>query len=365
MSDETHNVTSPELSERYSKRFYMQSAFTDRLGSLIEKLSLTENIEISQIEKRTKTVESFIEKASRPGKRYMNPLTEITDLSGVRVILYYKQDLDRMANIIEREFRIDPDRSLDKSQLLDPDRFGYTSLHYVISLKSPRESLPEWKEYVDFVAEIQVRTVLQNAWAAIDHKLRYKTRHEIPKNLVRQLFRLSALMELADKEFSEVKDGIAHLEAFYAEEVAGGRLNIDLDLSSLRAYLQKKETYMPFVNAARAAGFRFDDSLDGERMLHDVKHETSILDVSRIFGLRTIAELDDSLRRNRNRAKKFFTTIKEKCSEVGYIPMTIVGDLLAFIVMFDRRAELRPQALLELGYSDEITKALIEATQLS
>ena len=57
----------------------------DRLGASIDR----EAIALSQIESRTKTVKSFIEKVTSKGK-YADPLQEMTDLVGLRVIVYYR-----------------------------------------------------------------------------------------------------------------------------------------------------------------------------------------------------------------------------------------------------------------------------------
>jgi len=63
-------------------------------------------------------------------RTYDNPLVDVTDLVGVRVICYYIEDLRVVADIIEREFDIDRENSVDLATRDDPSRFGYTSIHF-------------------------------------------------------------------------------------------------------------------------------------------------------------------------------------------------------------------------------------------
>ena len=70
---------------------------------------------------------------------------------------------------------------------------------------SPIAHFTEWKKFSGIKFEIQIRTVLQHAWSAISHKLEYKTVNDVPKKMRRQLFRISALLEIGDQEFSSLR----------------------------------------------------------------------------------------------------------------------------------------------------------------
>lgn len=170
----------------------------------MEKLLEKEGIVPAQITSRTKTAQSLkgkIERKKIEGRSYDNPLSQITDIVGIRIITYYLRDIEEIGNLVRKEFQIDEKNSLDKSAVLGIDQFGYKSVHYIISLSSSRRDLPEWVEFKMFKAEIQVRTTLQNAWAEIDHEIRYKNEENIPIEIRRRIYRLMALLELADEEF--------------------------------------------------------------------------------------------------------------------------------------------------------------------
>ena len=102
--------------------------FSERLQGLIMRLLVADEIDVHAVEYRAKTLESLATKVVRPGKSYRG-LAEIRDLTGLRVICYYTEDVDRVAKLIEGEFAVDAHNSADKLEVLAPDQFGYRSVH--------------------------------------------------------------------------------------------------------------------------------------------------------------------------------------------------------------------------------------------
>jgi putative GTP pyrophosphokinase len=181
-------VSPEEWGARYRAVRGTYQSMTTRLRGLVIDLLAAADIEVIQVEARTKTIDSFTEKIIRKRSKYQDPLTEITDIVGLRIITYYVEDVTRVGELIRSEFEIDEANSIDKATALDPDRFGYTSVHYVVSLSAERRKLGEWRPYAKIKVEFQVRTALQHAWAAVHHKLDYKSATEAPPELRRQLF---------------------------------------------------------------------------------------------------------------------------------------------------------------------------------
>ena len=130
-----------------------------RLFALVKELLAKESVDVAQVEYRIKQAKSVSRKAK--SKRRADPFKDIKDFLGLRVITYYTDDVESIAGIIRREFRVDKKHSVDKRVELGVDAFGYASLHLVFRLKSPRKSLAEWREFADLTAEIQIRSVLQ------------------------------------------------------------------------------------------------------------------------------------------------------------------------------------------------------------
>lgn len=280
-----------EWGNRYRAVRGNRLSLTARLRGLIVDLIAQAGMEVIQIESRTKDVESFVEKISRKRAKYQEPLTEITDLVGLRIITYYLEDVTTVGEILKKEFQIDATHTVNKAAGLDPDRFGYSSVHYVVSLSPDRCKLAEWRPYEGIRAEIQVRTALQHAWSAVNHKLDYKSPTGVPPELRRRLFRLSALFELADEQFSELRDARAALTSEYAEGVRDGQLDIPLNESSITVYLRDSGKRSPIVRMVTESGGKIVEP-DDKRLARDRR---DLLRLLNWVGIASIAQLDKYL----------------------------------------------------------------------
>jgi putative GTP pyrophosphokinase len=141
---------------------------------------------------RIKSLESLRRKVSRPDRSYRR-LWDLTDLVGLRVAAYFEDTLEPLARLIEGHFAVDFTHSTDKQRFTEDARFGYRSLHYVCAL-------PEGPDpYFRF--EIQLRTVLQHAWAEVEHDLGYQAANAVPERIKRRFSRIASLLEIADQEF--------------------------------------------------------------------------------------------------------------------------------------------------------------------
>lgn len=212
--------------------------FSGKLKGLIEALLDQSNIQFQVVEHRTKTVESFREKITRANKNYSDPLREIKDLAGLRIIAYYSEDVESMCKLFENEFEIDTQNSVDKGKLLQPNEFGYRSIHYIAVLPVQRRELLEWIRFAGLSFEIQIRTVVQHAWAAISHALDYKSDEDVPSQFKRKLSRLSGLLELADEEFSELKRQQEQFTKDVSNDIVSGNTALEINTISLREYFE-------------------------------------------------------------------------------------------------------------------------------
>ena len=121
----------------------LYGSYASRLAELIERLLSARSIKTLSIEHRLKNRDSYLEKVQQGQSKY-HGFKDITDVAGVRVITYYEDDVAKVAETITSEFVIDRTNSVNKGAQLDPDRFGYVSLHYVVSLNDSRSVLPEY-----------------------------------------------------------------------------------------------------------------------------------------------------------------------------------------------------------------------------
>lgn len=244
-----------------------------------------EDIQVHSIDFRVKGRESLSRKLNRPTVAYQD-LRDLTDIAGVRIITYYSSDVDQIADIVRREFSIDAENSSDKRALLDPDRFGYLSLHFVASLGASHARLAEAPSIADLKAEIQIRSILQHAWAEIEHDLGYKSKHAIPMPIRRRFSRLSGLLELADQEF----DGLRSSLGAYAEEIANREdIEQSIDRISLAHFIQRNPLVQELDEEIR-------DQTELELVFEEWFVET-LVDRLRFVGITELSDLESNLQR--------------------------------------------------------------------
>lgn len=138
--------------------------------------------------------------------KYNDPRNQITDLAGVRIVCYLPQDILPIQHIVESLFDIDKENSMDKADLLKSNQVGYLSIHYIVSLKEESLSV-EQRKYKDMKCEIQLRTVLQDAWSQVFHDRQYKSNmanSEIPEEILRETNLVSGTLELLDNEIGRL-----------------------------------------------------------------------------------------------------------------------------------------------------------------
>ena len=159
---------------------------------------------------RAKSVASFAAKAARTvdgRSSFTDPLREITDQIGVRVITYVHSDVQAVADLLDDQVVVHDDRDMGR-ETASEGRFGYASRHLLLGLDAARENQPAYELLRGRQAQVQIRTVLQHAWAEFEHDIRYKG--TIPDEHVSDFdrrFTLAAgLLELADREFSTIRD---------------------------------------------------------------------------------------------------------------------------------------------------------------
>lgn len=164
------------------------------------------NIIFHSIESRVKSVNSFRNKAMR--EKYEKPVKEITDLAGIRIITLFEKEIHQISDIIKNLFKIDYKRSEDKSDLLDADKMGYKSIHYIAELNSEKIKGTELEGFKGMKFEIQIRSILQHAWAEIEHDRNYKFKGKLPKHLQRRFYALAGMLEIADREFNTLSEEV-------------------------------------------------------------------------------------------------------------------------------------------------------------
>ena len=231
---------SQELLEQYRSLLPVYSEMAEIIPEKLKGFFAEAGLIVAAVEHRVKTEESLAGKLQLKGGKYAS-IFDITDIVGLRVITFYIDDVDKVASVLERLFEIDWENSVDKRKAHETDSFGYLSLHYICRIPEKSYTDPEHPELNKIRFEVQMRTVLQHAWANMNHDTGYKSGVEIPKVYLRNLSRLAGMLELVDDEFSRIRRELADYRRKVQQLVASGNLSeVALDGDSFRSYLSIK-----------------------------------------------------------------------------------------------------------------------------
>lgn len=238
-------MTSDALLSSYDDLLPALQARGDELVAEVEALLASDPaLKVHSVAWRPKSRESLVRKLARPDRSYTD-LWMLTDLVGVRVITYFADAVDRVGELVEAKLPVDFEHSTDKRRR-ETNEFGYRSLHYVCRLGG---ALPAHARF-----EIQVRTVLEHAWAEIEHDLGYKAIEEIPLAARRRLSRLAGLLELADQEFGAIRSELESYARALPERIEAPGSSVPLDGVSLAALLDHAEVHALDAAIAAALG---------------------------------------------------------------------------------------------------------------
>lgn len=199
----------------YDKHLAQLNLVGARLDADLRALLTRAEVPVQFVTWRLKAPKSLTQKLSRPEKTYAQ-LWDVTDLVALRVATYFEDHLEQVSRLIEQHFRVDFTHSADKTKPA-----GYRSIHYVCSTAGA--------PHPDFRFEIQLRTVLQHAWAEVEHDLGYKVDDAMPEAIRRRFSRVAGLLEIADQEFVSIRRELASSrDEARATLAKSGALPIDL-----------------------------------------------------------------------------------------------------------------------------------------
>ena len=184
-----------------------KEAFLTLIGSLLAHAGMDVAAATGRIKDREESIKKFMRKYQGDLEKSGTPYEikdHITDLVGLRLVCLYEDEIEPIGQLIREHF--DVIDVTDKTAEIEgtENAFGYKGLHLDLRLDAARAAMPEYQLFAPFPFELQIRTVVQDSWSALDHKIKYKK--SIPAALKRRINTLAALFELADREFRQVRD---------------------------------------------------------------------------------------------------------------------------------------------------------------
>lgn len=235
------------LIRQYIEQKELYEEYSEVSAKLIKTFLINSHIPVYAIEQRTKGIDNLREKISRKSVQGVvyKKISDITDLSGVRIIVFFEDDIRRVNDILKGEFQFRrKDLGADTQERKKLLR-GYVSVHSLITLKTSRARLSEYTRFKGLVCEVQVMSVLQHAWAEIEHGIGYKPKireAELERSEIRALFKKNAdLVRRVDKNFVDIRKKHAALLADYSAKVEQRKLLLlPVNNETVRTYLRKR-----------------------------------------------------------------------------------------------------------------------------
>ncbi len=254
------------------------------------------------VQARAKEIPSFAGKIVRKQHIYPDPINQFTDLCGARVIVGYKFQVEPMVQFIRRIFEIDEANSEDVIRRLGVEKFGYAGVHLIVSVKDRLEFVAEQDQLVKEMvgqakrdaflagfnllderrserecrelklppgpkhkAEVQVRTLLQHAWAECAHDRVYKSEYEVPARWQRDINRIAASLEEADESFVRAIHGVESYHTYHGPYLTRPRRMGEL--SRLEAVMKYDPDDAPLARKAARLAISLEDWRSAELKL--------------------------------------------------------------------------------------------------
>jgi len=195
-------LTKADLSKAYSGYKPHFDLLLTRLLDYLQSILVLENS--LTYKARVKSFNSYYKKIQKfKIKSVGQEMPLLTDILGIRIMCSFISNIEDVKNILSKNFELyDVETKGDHSNYKS---FGYESIHFVVNVPDSFKVgllIPD-----GIVFEIQLRTVLQDAWAEIEHDLVYKsetTALDVP--MKRKLAAINASLTLADIVFQEIND---------------------------------------------------------------------------------------------------------------------------------------------------------------
>lgn len=239
-------MTEKKLNEFKKEYFELEpklNRFKIALLDQFKQIVVNEDLELGfPVQIRIKEWESIKNKIVSKRFNVKKSIMELQDLIGVRFILLSLQDIKKVEEVVKNDFVVI--KNYNPAEKLSHDQFGYNSIHYILGVPDYWRKVPSFKHISEFNFELQIRTLSQHIWAETSTAFNYKNVENVPRNLLRGIGRISALLETIDFEIerliSERSEYIEKLEneGTHSDE----KLNIDLTYKILQEQFGQRNT---------------------------------------------------------------------------------------------------------------------------
>ena len=291
---------------------------------------------IMDVAHRIKSEDSLRGKLERYRDRFSTVL-DFTDVLGLRVICYFNEDIDPVAEAMAKLFRVLEIR--DKRVGNNIKEFGYASLHYICALKEEDGNA----DLCRFRFEIQIRTVLQHAWAEIEHDLGYKSEFTLSSPIRRNFSMMAGLLEIADNQFADLRRKATEYTELIHASIREDRADaLPLDHVSLNEYIR---------NSAFAVRF-FAELAESLHIEIEITDCAACLEHLQWLSIGTLGEFKALLLRNQSQACRYLQEQAEKFGLDIYTSNAVLDAFTDAELIASGEPRARLESYYALGKSD-------------
>ena len=306
-------------------------------------------------------VADALNRAQRAGKALVNPLESSLRFAGVSIAVENPVLLPEIGDLVLREFAVERDGSLSvedaaaRNERLhrraDTNTLAYEFPYYLVSLDERRLELAEWSRFAGLKVRIEIKTLLQDAWADVIDELPSDSAAWYPDEVSEVLRRSARSLSAVDAELAEADRTIPRLVAEYEEAVAAGDAQLPVNGMTLLAYLRASELVASLVELAEEVGLEPEpDYVLGWAEVED------LLWLLRAANVDTVAELEDFLQQATPRARGTLTELARVAKDRDFTLYASADHVVEFLWLVLRRADGETISLLR--YLPDIEYAL-------
>ncbi len=209
------------------------------------------------IQNRVKTISSFANKLFNPDIKYTDPIAEINDLCGIRIILPNVNEMNDVIQALRDIFLISigsiSENPQETEELQYPEHYQKFIIQLTPDLKLyDRLNLEIPDNFFNLKTEIQIGTYISHGWAANQYKIFSEYEFEVPKLYKQELSRVRTLLSIEDNALNELVDKMQHYEAVYGAYMSNEKIKAEIDRLML-VYEADKNNYQVGYRIARLA----------------------------------------------------------------------------------------------------------------
>jgi len=321
--------------QEYTKDQSLYRSLASDLERFVEDRLADHVYDVHMVTARAKSPESLRTKLL--GGKYPEPAKQIQDLIGVRIITYYSEQVDRIASRLRDGMTVDEENSRDRRDALARDsRFGYRSVHLVG--KVSRKSNSTFPSLRNRTFEVQVRSVLDHAWAEIEHEIVYKSGSEIPAGIRRRFSAVAGAFEIIENEFLRLRIDANSIVDDYCQSYARGQgKRVPFDAFRLMAALEVMQPEAKGWRQATKTGAPF-----------------GVAPVTMVAALAAVGVEDWSKLASVLRGKKCKTQIESYASLIGSTVEEVSHLAYAALVVAHKNYEVLKQFVPDFGTTPEM-----------